>query len=292
MAECEAGWQPLSGLLTPADASWLREALLGFLKKPAAEVHDRLSQEELGVEPATTRPAVPDWPQGLPSLAGDVFPPSQVARRPGKILRFELLPFTKARTGCVTCLLVLVGFMLVSGVMGLVISLGLPLGRASPFVWVGPAVQVALTLGVFVYFFRRQHVQALGPRLEISNHPLSSGSTYEACVCQPGPRVVESICVRLVCEETAKYTDGTVTRTASEQVYQREIWRNADVQVTEDAPLAEHFPVGVPAGAMHSFQSSNNSITWKLVVEEQAAGQWSAWKREFPVVVVPTESAP
>jgi hypothetical protein len=103
---------------------------------------------------------------------------------------------------------------------------------------------------------------------------------------------VESICVRLVCEETAKYTDGTMTRTASEQVYQREILRNADVQVTEDAPLAERFSVGVPAGAMHSFQSSNNSITWKLVVEEQAAGQWSSWTREFPVVVVPAESTP
>jgi hypothetical protein len=193
MAECEGGWQPLSGLLTPADASWLRETLLGFLKKPAAEVNDRLGHEELGVESSTSGPAVPDWPQGSPSLAGDIFPPSHVAGRPGKTLRFELLPFTKARTGCVTCLLVLLGFMLISGMIGVIVALALPAARARPLAWVGSAVQVALALGVFGYFFRRRRVQALAPRLEISNHPLNSGSTYEACVCQPGPRLVESI---------------------------------------------------------------------------------------------------
>ena len=90
------------------------------------------------------------------------------------MLRFELLPFTKARTGCVTCLLVLVGFMLISGVIGVIVALALPAARARPFAWVGSAVQVALALGVFGYFFRRRHVQALGPRLEISNHSLSS----------------------------------------------------------------------------------------------------------------------
>jgi hypothetical protein len=290
MAECDGGWQPMSGLLTPADASWLREALLGFLKKPSAE--DQVSQKELGIESPMPRLVVPDWPQGSQSQAGDIFPQSHVAGRPGKILRFELLESAKPRRGCLTCVMVLFGFMLVSGVIGLVMSLGLPMARAGRFVWVGPAAQLVLALGTFLYFFRRRRQQVQGPRLEISDHPLTSGSTYKACVCQSGTRVVESICVRLVCEETAKYTDGTDTRTASEWVYQREIWRNANVQVNEDAPLAEHFSLGVPAGAMHSFQSSNNSVIWKLVVEEQASGQWSAWKREFPVVVVPAVPTP
>jgi hypothetical protein len=290
MAECQGDWQHLSGTLTTTDATWLREALLTFLKQPAAKTSGQLEHQEPGLESSSPRPTVPDWPHAEPDLTGDVFPPSHLAARSGTTLRFELLSPTKPRTGCATCGLVCLGIMLVSGVLGLAMALAIPEARARPLAWVGSVVQIVLVLGVFGYLLRRHRWRAAAPRIEISNHPLYAGSTCEACVCQRGSLSVASICVRLVCAESVSYTDGTVTRSERKEVYDRKIWRNDEFQITEDAPLAERFPISLPAGAMHSFQSAHNWITWKLVVEENVSGRWTTWKGEFPVVVVPPEA--
>jgi hypothetical protein len=164
----------------------------------------------------------------------------------------------------------------------------LPLAAAQPLAWVGPFAQVTLAIIVLGSVWWRRRSQAAGCRLEISNHPLVAGSKYEACLRQDGSTALESIEVQLVWEEKASYTDGTVTRTDSEQVFHENVYRNAGVLVDADSPL--RFVVATPEGAMHSFQSVHNSITWQLEVEEHISGKWANRQKTFPIVVVPPGS--
>jgi hypothetical protein len=287
MAECEGRWVPLSGTLSTADASWLREVLVDFLKKPVDQKADVSGEDPLAAATAGSCSDAPEWPPVEPSLAGDIFPPSHVAAQPGTILRFELEPPARLRTGLATCAIVLLTIWLASGFFAILAGLVVNAIRRSPIGWIGLVVQGIIVLALLAYSLRRRRKRGLNPHLEISEHPMRLGEIFELCLRQAGPVSLESIRVWLVCEEKASYTDGTATCFAAQDVFRGTLWSADQRDIAGDELLSERFTVTLPAHAMHSFQSSHNWISWKFVVEEQVARRWRKWRQDYPVVVLP-----
>jgi hypothetical protein len=82
--------------------------------------------------------------------------------------------------------------------------------------------------------------------------------------------------------EQATYQVGTDTRTATETFLE---------QVLVDVPapacqLPGQATLAVPAGAMHSFESSHNKVVWQLELVGEIA-RWPDVKETYPLVVLP-----
>jgi hypothetical protein len=54
-------------------------------------------------------------------------------------------------------------------------------------------------------------------------------------------------------------------------------------------PFEEQFELQIPQGAMHSFASPHNEVSWKLVARVEAR-KWPAAERSFSVLVYPDRS--
>ena len=44
--------------------------------------------------------------------------------------------------------------------------------------------------------------------------------------------------------------------------------------------------LAVPVGAMHSFKSGHNEVTWRILVKGSPA-RWPDFERSFPVIIYP-----
>jgi hypothetical protein len=97
--------------------------------------------------------------------------------------------------------------------------------------------------------------------------------------------------VQLVCEEQAIYQQGTDTRRASQRVYRATAFSQRKFDITHRQAFEATFEFTVPAGAMHSFVSTHNAVTWSLVVRGRMA-RWGELERRFPVYVYPAWAAP
>ena len=150
----------------------------------------------------------------------------------------------------------------------------------SPFVLIG--------VGLIVFFFRQLLVTTgIGPTLvEISDQPLYPGKRYRLFVSQTGRLKISSLEVWLACEEEATYRHGTDTRTETRRVYQQPVFRLEEFEVRRGLPFETDCEVEIPIGAMHSFKSDHNEVTWKLVVKGKTSG-WPEYERSFPVIVYP-----
>lgn len=127
-----------------------------------------------------------------------------------------------------------------------------------PFVLVGLMLLANFFYSLLVFF-----VNQLVGKVEVllGRHPIAPGQTVDVFVQQSGPFALNRIGVRLVCIESATYTQGTSTSTATKTVYEEE----AEEQ-------SGSFQVKIPLEAMHSFQSSNNGIKWRLEVSGKVLG--------------------
>lgn len=125
--------------------------------------------------------------------------------------------------------------------------------------------------------------------LEISDMPLMPGRTYQVAVAQHGHIRYKLLQLWLACEEETTYQQGTDIRTESREVYRQPLFERRDFSVEPAAPFQATCSVPIPAGAMHSFHSQHNSISWKLVVGGEAEG-WPGFERGFTVVVFPGET--
>lgn len=114
---------------------------------------------------------------------------------------------------------------------------------------------------------------AIGPTsVEISELPLRPGNDYRVFLSQSGHLHIDWLVLLLVCDEEVSFTDGTDTRTESRRVYESEIFRHESFEILPSEPFHCDCPVGVPSGAMHSFVTEHNAVTWKLVVRLQPKG--------------------
>ncbi len=131
---------------------------------------------------------------------------------------------------------------------------------------------------------------AVGPTMvEIADHPLFPGETYELMVLQSGRLDVLWLDASLVCVEQASYQQGTDVRTETAAVWRERVLRCEQFRVDDGRPFQRKCLVGIPVGAMHSLSGPSNEIRWSIVVRGEAEG-WPAFERSFPIVVYPAEA--
>jgi len=149
-----------------------------------------------------------------------------------------------------------------------------------PFVLIG--------IGLVFYFFRQLAVTTgIGPTLvEISHQPLQPGERYRLFLSQTGRLTMNWLELLLVCEEEATYSHGTDRRTENRRIYQQPLFRREGFKVAGGTPFETECELEVPAGAMHSFKSGHNEVTWKIIVKGSPA-RWPTFERSFPVIVYP-----
>ena len=142
---------------------------------------------------------------------------------------------------------------------------------------------------VLLFFFLRQWriVRGVGPTVvEVSAFPLVAGEPARLYLSQSGPLRVESLHVTLVCEESAKYRQGTDTRTEKRCVFRGDVHCAARFAIDRERPYEGRWELAVPGTAMHSFRSAHNEVCWKVVVEAELEGL-PRYSQEYPLVVRP-----
>jgi len=122
--------------------------------------------------------------------------------------------------------------------------------------------------------------------LEISDHPIYPNRKYRVLLHQDGALQLERLSVDLVCEEIARFHQGTDTVTSRNDVFRQTIFSRSNFATTLASPLHEEFFLHLPEGAMHSFRSKNNEVMWKLEFTASLVG-WSELRRDCPIVVRP-----
>ena len=122
--------------------------------------------------------------------------------------------------------------------------------------------------------------------LELSDHPIYPNRKYRILLHQDGILRFQNLSVDLVCEEIARFHQGTDTVTHRQDVFRQTIFSRADFRTMPDEPLHEEFFLQLPEGAMHSFRQKNNEVAWKLEFVANLVG-WSELRRDCPIVVRP-----
>ena len=156
------------------------------------------------------------------------------------------------------------------------------LGLLAPFTIVGLA-SVAL-------FFRQLFlITAIGPtHVEISSHPLRPGNQYQVLLSQAGSVSFRKLELFLELEEQATFRQGTDVRTERQVVWQSLIRRWNNVEPLPGTPFEAEVQLQLPSKAMHSFSTTHNTVSWRLVLRG-VPERWPALVRVFPVVVFPAE---
>ena len=210
---------------------------------------------------------------------------------PGMMLRFRLPTespelwsligaglFSGLWNAVVVLLAVNVGFNVVGGRADLWL-----LGLLAPFVVVGVA-----SIGLF--FRQLFFVTAVGPtHVEISGHPLCPGGIYQVLLSQAGSASFRKLELFLELEEQATFRQGTDVRTERQIIWQFLIRRWNDVEPLPGTPFEAEEQLQLPSKAMHSFHSTHNAVSWRLVLRG-VPKRWPAFERVFPVVVFPADS--
>jgi hypothetical protein len=147
-----------------------------------------------------------------------------------------------------------------------------------------------LGVGFFLLFIVvRKYILIFGAGLmllEISDHPIYPGRRYRLLLIVSGVLQFHELSVSIICEEVARFTQGTDTATNRRHVFKQIIFRKTDFDTSADTPLNEEFFAQLPIGAMHSFRQENNEIGWKINITARIAG-WHEIQRECPIVVRP-----
>ena len=156
------------------------------------------------------------------------------------------------------------------------------LGLLAPFTIVG--------LASIVLFFRQLlFVTAIGPtHVEISGHPLRPGNQYQVLLSQAGSVSFRRLELFLELEEQATFRQGTDVRTERQVVWQSLIRRWNNIEPLSGTPFEAEVQLELPSKAMHSFSSTHNTVSWRLVLRD-VPEHWPELVRVFPVVVFPAE---
>ncbi len=250
--------------------NWDKSAERRAVEQQRAARHDPFD-EAAGVEPK------------FPYVPGD----ASLTDSPGTTLAFRL---PSERAGWQLPAL-LAGSVVTNGVVAVFVTMAVQGHLAGEPDWILTFFLVPLVLvglGLIVALVRTALVGTqIGPTIvEISEHPLLPGGSYQVFVSQPGRRSVTLLRILLVCEEEATYRQGTNTRTAAERVFEREVFRREGFEIHPETPFETQLTLEIPEGAMHSFRSDHNQIHWKLVVAGEMARR-RGFERSFTLHVHP-----
>ncbi|MDR0522534.1 MAG: hypothetical protein LBH00_11890 [Planctomycetaceae bacterium] len=125
--------------------------------------------------------------------------------------------------------------------------------------------------------------------LELSDHPVYPGRKYRVLLHQNGLLPFEHLTLDVVCEEIARFHQGTDTATNRQEVFRQTLFSRQNFTVTPDNPLHEEFFLQLPISSMHSFRRQNNEITWKLAFTAALTNRSSPIRRDYPIIVVPAQ---
>ncbi|MEY3206423.1 MAG: hypothetical protein RLZZ21_2754 [Planctomycetota bacterium] len=149
-----------------------------------------------------------------------------------------------------------------------------------PFIAVGGAAIALVVRGLVLS-------AAVGTtQLEISDHPLEPGGTYDVLLAQGGSGRIRRLTLALELVEQATFRQGTDARTESLVVWRRQFDAWSDVALLPGARFEVRSTITIPSDAMHSFASEHNAVRWRLVVHGVPA-RWPAFLRVFPLAVYP-----
>jgi len=147
-------------------------------------------------------------------------------------------------------------------------------------------------LGVFVWVINLV-MTAFGSGatlLELSDHPIIPGRSYRLYLMQLGAFRIKEFSVVIVCEEIARFRQGTDTITTHKEVFRKPLLQKTDFETQSDTPLVEEMRFSLPYGAMHSFFTEHNEIRWKICVQADIAN-WPNLRRDCPIIVRPSQIA-
>lgn len=164
-------------------------------------------------------------------------------------------------------------------------------GRPEWLLTISALAFVAVGAWAVKYFAKQMLLHTgIGPtHVEISKHPLYPGKTYQVFLSQSGRLAVTQLSVSLVCEEEATYHQGTDVRTERQAIGEHLVFAKEAFRIEPGAAFEQQCELRIPESAMHSFQSTHNAVSWKLVVRLEAVS-WPPCVRNFPVVVHPLGS--
>ncbi len=146
--------------------------------------------------------------------------------------------------------------------------------------------------GIGVWAFRyfldalRQTAGVGATIVEICNHPLHPGKSYDLFVAQAGRLNLRRLRVELICEEETTYRQGTDVRIDRHIAFTKILYTDRDLTIDPHRPWEQELQLDLPADAMHSFRSSHNAVCWRITVCGDAR-PWPSFCLNFPVYVHP-----
>jgi len=142
----------------------------------------------------------------------------------------------------------------------------------------------------FLTTLRKQ--AGIGPTIvEISQHPLFPGESFDLFVAQRGRMRLRRLSVHLVCEEETFYRQGTDVRVERADAFSQLLHEQSKVIVDPHSTWEHDLTCRLPPDVMHSFVGFHNAIRWKIVVRGESR-PWPSFCRSFPVVVHPPAVPP
>ncbi|MGV3483758.1 MAG: hypothetical protein ACO1RT_05015 [Planctomycetaceae bacterium] len=151
--------------------------------------------------------------------------------------------------------------------------------------------------GIGVWAFRyfldalRQTAGVGATIVEISDHPLYPGKSYDLFVAQAGRLSLRRLRVELICEEETTFRQGTDVRIDRHIALTKIIYTDRDLTIDPHRPWEQELQLDLPADAMHSFRSAHNAVCWRITVSGDAR-PWPSFCLNFPVYVHPPVRLP
>lgn len=122
--------------------------------------------------------------------------------------------------------------------------------------------------------------------LEISDHPVVPGRKHRLSLNQYGRLKALSYRISVVCEEVARYRQGTDTITNQKEVFRQTIFSRDHFEIPSGQSVDEILFLKLPIGVMHSMESEHNEIRWTIVVEIEFE-EGRKYDRQCPLIVFP-----
>lgn len=110
-------------------------------------------------------------------------------------------------------------------------------------------------------------LMAGGTTLQVNKEPLAPGEEFLVELYQPGNFAIEYASMNLICEEVARWSEGTgkqqrtVTRTG--KVFEMELASARDLRASNTTPILRDM-VAIPHDAMHSFHMRHATVRWAI----------------------------
>ena len=148
----------------------------------------------------------------------------------------------------------------------------------------------AVGVWAFRYFLDalRQTAGVGATIVEIGNHPLHPGESYDLFIAQAGSLNLRRLRVELICEEETTYRQGTDVRIDRHVAFTKILCTDRDLSIDPHRPWEQELRFDLPMDAMHSFQSANNAVCWRIAVSGDSR-PWPSFCLNFPVFVHPAE---